>query len=128
MCVLEWANGNVLEYVVAHELHANGDHHLHMYIKLEKGVDTRDPHFADIGGYHGNYQGCRSAKNVLVYCTKAEDYISNIDVANIVAKTNTKKKIGVRLLAREPLARVVEDCPELIFGYKRLKLDVLELE
>lgn len=47
------------QYVIAKELHANGDHHRHCYFKLKETLDTRDERFADIKigdqTFHGNY-------------------------------------------------------------------------
>lgn len=74
-------------YIIAHELHANGDDHIHCYLELDTSFRTRSANFADLvyqgRTYHGNYQGCRSTKNVIKYCTKAEDYLSNMDISNI---------------------------------------------
>jgi len=81
--------GDNLELLlVAKELHANGDPHLHVYARLKETLRIRDSKFADLTCpvtgtcYHGNYQGCRSAKNVLKYCTKKDDFKSNFDIGN----------------------------------------------
>lgn len=117
----------IKDYIIAHELHANGDHHLHCYLKLDEKTNYRDPKCLDIGTYHGNYQGCRSSKNVMKYVTKAEDYISNLDVEEIIQKRNTKKRIlGQKLISGQPLVKLIEEFPEYIFGYKKLKEDVNE--
>lgn len=36
------------DYVIAEELHQNGNPHLHCYLKLKHAVDTRDPRHFDI--------------------------------------------------------------------------------
>ena len=77
-----------LNLCVAKELHKNGNAHLHAFVGLEDQYRTRDPRFADFQGYHGNYQGCRSAKNVLKYCTKEDDYKANFDVALALTKSD----------------------------------------
>ena len=76
----------IIHYIIARELHKDGTNHLHAYVKFVDGVETRKaitktnvPVF-DFNGYHGNYQACRSCKNVIQYCTKSEDYISNFDL------------------------------------------------
>lgn len=112
------------KYVIAHELHANGDHHLHAYIKLSMPYRTRDSRSLDIGGFHGNYQGCRSAKNVVKYCTKEEDYISNMDIGDLVNGESKTKLAMSRVLAGEPLTTIVEEYPMLLKGYRNLKLDI----
>lgn len=125
---LFFAKFDVLHYLIAEELHKNGDPHLHVYLELKEAFRTRDCTFADLGAYHGNYQGCRSEKNVLKYCSKDEDFISDLDVASILKKRESHKKlIGSRIvLNNEPLETLVHEFPELIFGYKRLKEDILE--
>lgn len=115
---------NPTEIVVAHELHQNGDSHLHAYLRLPAAVRTKDPTYFDLPPFHGNYQGCRSSKNVLRYCTKEEDYIANFDVAQKVAKTSTRKKdMETLLLGKRTLEQLVVDEPQYLYGYSRLKLD-----
>lgn len=116
---------------VAHELHANGDNHLHVYMKLNQPVETRDQHFADLevidSKWHGNYQGCRSSKNVLKYCTKKEDYIANFDVGVKTESAAIRKLVSAKIVNEGiPLTQLVKDFPELIFGYKKLKGDIEE--
>ncbi len=116
---------NPEEIIVAEEKHQNGHPHLHAYLKLRETYRTRDPRFADYANYHGNYQGCRSAKNVARYVTKGDDYISNVDVATLLGQPGAQKKIlGAKLIAGESLVKIVEDAPQLLFGYKRLKEDL----
>lgn len=124
-------NYEVEEYIVAHELHQNGDDHLHAYFKLKNPVNRNDPHWADLhfddASWHGNYQGCRSRKNVMKYCTKKEDYISNIDVEAVIAAKNVGKRkiIAEELINKKrPLVDIIEEYPELIFEYKRLKENI----
>lgn len=113
---------------VASERHADGSPHLHVYIKLKGTLDTRDPNFADIQGFHGNYQGCRSAKAVLKYCTKKEDFKANWDVmASIECKKNKRADIGKLLLNGKSLLELLPEYPELVFNYKRIKEDLREI-
>ena len=60
----------IKEYAIAQELHANGDPHLHAFIKLTNKLNTRDVRFADIGDYHPNITRPRSIKNVIDYIMK----------------------------------------------------------
>lgn len=110
---------------MAGERHRNGDRHIHVYWKLGVRGNWRDSRFADLihNGevYHGNYQGCRSSKNVLRYCTKDDDYLSNIDVGGLLGRTSTRRRVCKKLLDGERLSEIVRDLPEVLHGYRRLK-------
>lgn len=110
------------EIVVAHELHQNGNSHLHVYLKLKGALRTSDPKFADLpGGYHGNYQGCRSSKNVIQYCTKREDYVSNIDVAAICAnKSSRRAHFSDLVLGKRTLDDLIKEEPQYLINYLSL--------
>lgn len=127
--ILRLALPEFSSYIVAHELHQNGDDHIHCYIEFPEPFRSRNSKFADLHwqmrDYHGNYQGCRSAKNVIKYCTKAEDFISNMDVAALLQKKNSKREMGAKIVLEESnLTDLVLSFPELIFGYKKLKADI----
>lgn len=126
---------NLQSYIIAEELHKNGDKHLHCYLELADGVDTRDPRYFDLAfpvhlpgvveTYHGNYQSARSTKNVVKYCTKEEDYITNMDIAAILDAKQTHKRLGNRLLHEGvTLVALTNEHPELLFGYKKLQQDL----
>lgn len=119
---------SMTNYIIAQEHHANGDLHIHAYIELDSPFRTRDATFADILGYHGNYQGCRSSKRVIQYCTKEEDYLSNMDVAQITEKRKSKKAIvGKALIDGDiSLKEAVEQNPEYLFEYTKLKFNLTE--
>lgn len=114
------------EILVAHELHASGDDHLHCYLRLPAALYTRDPKFADLPtGHHGNYQGCRSAKNVLKYCTKSDDFVSSFDVGPRLERKSVRKLVTEQLIGgKRPLHELVNEFPEYLIGYTRLKLDL----
>ncbi len=57
---------------------------------------------------------------MLVYCTKHEDYVSNIDVQALVDKQPTRKLIA-RKLMEKPLEEVFVEHPELVFDYKKIR-------
>lgn len=121
-----FGSDHIVEYVVAAELHANGDPHIHVYLKLDVALDTTRPDYLDMLGYHGNYQGCRSPKNVLAYCTKKEDYLANIDVESKLPNKGGKRRAAMKAIIEEEkeLEDIIPEYPELLFGYKRLKEDV----
>lgn len=112
--------------LVAREKHQNGNYHLHAYCSFETAFRTRNPRFADMQGHHGNYQGCRSPKNVLKYCTKEDDYLANFDLDEIMPKASGRSLLGKRVLDGEDLWKIVEEMPQHVFGYKRLKEDIQE--
>lgn len=67
--------------LVAHELHASGEPHLHCVVRFKDYFQTHDPHeFDHITGKHGNYQSPRSLKKVLAYCYKDGDIATHGDV------------------------------------------------
>ena len=113
------------KYIVAHEHHANGDDHLHCYFKLVEPFRTRDSKALDLNGFHGNYQGCRSAKNVIKYCTKAEDYLSNFDIGDVINGPSATKVAMQQLLDGVALHDVVKENPMLLKGYRNLKTDLM---
>lgn len=116
---------NPEEIIVAHELHANGDPHLHCYLKLFKPYRTTNSKFADLGTYHGNYQGCRSAKNVIKYCTKAEDYHANFDVAALLDKKSTRRSDMESIATgKRSLSDLIHESPQYLMGYTKLKIDL----
>lgn len=121
------ADNDILQYIVASELHANGHQHLHCYFKLVRAFRTTNPRVFDLQDNHGNYQGCRSAKAVIKYCTKEEDYLSNIDVGTLLSSKSNRVAIARRLL-NEDLVKVIQDEPQLLFGYSKLKLDLTILK
>lgn len=75
------------EYVIATEKHADGNDHLHVYLKLNKALHTREPTWFDLNTHHGNYQGARSAKRVKTYCVKDGNYIADPPVVLESPKT-----------------------------------------
>lgn len=60
--------------VVAQELHANGQPHLHSLVCLPRKLDVRNQSFADLAHnnrtWHGSYEGCRSTVRARNYVIK----------------------------------------------------------
>lgn len=113
---------SIEEYIIARELHKNGNYHLHVYLKLSGPYRTSDSRALDLPqGYHGNYQGCRSSKNVIKYCTKAEDYLSNIDVPALLQKTSSRKADMDELITKKrTLEELIREKPQYLFNYASL--------
>jgi len=74
----------VVDYIVAEEKHADGQPHVHVYLKCDKKIDTTNARLFDLTCpddgtiYHGNYQGCTSGFRVQRYCKKGTTYITNM--------------------------------------------------
>lgn len=113
--------------LVAREVHADGNYHLHAYCKLNPKGNFTDPHFADlrIGNqrYHGNYESCRSVVKAQKYAAKDGDYVSNFNPNGQTNKTRRQWAAEEIILKKRPLHEVVEEDPCLLFGYSKLKED-----
>lgn len=73
----------IRDYIVAEERHADGNSHIHCYLKLLEKSNTRDPTFLDLEGlegeiFHPNIQSVRSPTQVQKYCTKEGNYLTNL--------------------------------------------------
>ncbi len=117
------------KYVVARELHEDGlRHHVHVYIELKKAIRKRvAANCFDQGGHHPNIQGVRSARRVIRYVVKDQNFITNDKkmVDEAIEKWGiSKKDLGAKLINGGNLEQIVVENPQLIFGYSRLKTDV----
>lgn len=65
----------IKEYVVAQELHQDGQPHLHAFLKLERKINKRTSNFADVLGFHPNITAPRSIKAVILYVEKVSYFI-----------------------------------------------------
>ncbi len=77
-------------YVVAVENHADGEPHIHVYLKFDRKINAKGATRFDLedaggGTFHGNYQSARSAKSVIAYIRKDGDFIA--DGVEAVKKT-----------------------------------------
>ena len=88
----------IVEYVIAEELHDDGQPHLHAFIKLAKKVRFAQAAF-DLGEYHGHYEPAKSWRAVAAYCKKEGNYISNIDLD---AARHMKAKKNLDLINMDP--------------------------
>lgn len=76
LAILE-SKGDLKEYCICLEEHKTGEPHAHAYARYGEKLDTRNPHFFDVAGHHGNYQACKKPKNWIAYCMKDGDFIQN---------------------------------------------------
>lgn len=95
----------VVHYLIASELHEDGGKHLHAYLKFEKGILKTKFKIFDFLDYHGNYQPCRSCKNVIKYCKKDGNYICNFDIDLYLQK---KGKISASTIKTKSVKDVIE--------------------
>lgn len=93
-------------YVIARELHEDGNPHLHSYVKFRNGVSKSRFSCFDMDGIHGNYQPTRSPKAVVRYCTKDGVFISNFDIEMYIAK---KGKVTASILKSKSTKQALED-------------------
>lgn len=124
---------DVQHYIVARERHANGHYHIHVYLKLNATLRTTEAKLLDLFDndkcYHGNYQGCRSNKNVAQYVTKNEDYISDLDVGSIVDRESATARACKGLAAGTlSLEQAVEICPQLLLRYSQVKQSLIQYQ
>lgn len=63
--------GEIEKWLIAKELHEDGNQHIHLYLRFNQKKNFKDPRWADIDGYHPNDGGAiRSHVAVAKYCTK----------------------------------------------------------
>lgn len=93
------------KYIIAQELHKDGNKHIHCYLLLKKKVDIRDERFFDYKEFHPKVEGCRSWKNVIKYVTKEGNYISNYDKEMLDKIINDNMKVGDLYLKARSLAK-----------------------
>lgn len=122
-----------LYWVVGQERHQDGNLHLHCCFKLEQRCSISKPDKMDIDGFHGNYQSAVNWKNVVKYCTKHGDYVTNYtpQMLEELIKGDSKtpqlrRKVGEKVMNGTQLSDLVVEYPQLMFGYKRFKEDIEE--
>lgn len=94
---VEWA-------LVAHELHADGEPHLHCVVRFKDYFQTHDPHeFDHVAGKHGNYQSPRGLKAVLTYCYKGGDVVSHGDVPSPESSSATSSRVSLSVLVAKAI-------------------------
>lgn len=112
----------VVNYVVAKEKHQDGTDHRHVYADLDRPFRGKvDCRFLDVQGFHPEIQCVRSNTRVIKYCTKESDYITNMEISKKV----TKEDIARKLISGEPLERIVDQYPKYLFGYSKIKTDLI---
>lgn len=113
--------------VVAQEKHEDGSPHLHAYVNFREKLRTTDSRFFDYQGHHPNVQPAQSPAAVVKYVQKDGDFIQRgIDMEQFTqAKKQHRRVLGEKLIKGTlSLVEAVQENPELLFGYKKLKADL----
>lgn len=121
----------IKNYVIAEEEHITGEPHLHAYLEFDKIFETVRPEFADmkavvnneVMNYHGNYQAVRSVQNVIKYCTKKENFLTNFteEEMRIKCKISKTEQAMKELMSGADLAETVEKNPTLLTMIGKIK-------
>lgn len=121
----------IRDHIIAREKHEDGSNHLHCFLDLKRGIDIKDPNFADLHTiindhkqiYHGNYQAARSSQAVIKYVTKDEDYISSYDMDAMRQKLKISKTAAAMksLMDGADLKDVVDENPALLTQIQKIK-------
>lgn len=109
---------NLVTYLIAQEEHKDGAKHIHAYFAKPDLTRVSHKELDKLAGKHGNYQRCRSPKNVMQYVIKEDkNWLANFDVElKIAAMTSKKKYVGTELLlGKRKLKDLVEEDPSLLF-------------
>lgn len=120
------AANNPTDYIVAIEEHEDGTPHLHMLVVCERKKSVGSAKYFDVAGFHGNYQTARNRLKVFDYCNKSDsEALNTFTPESLRCKTEGKRKfVAEQLLAGKELEEIVEEYPNFLFGYKRLKEDL----
>lgn len=118
------APAQVLEYVVAREPHQeDGKYHLHAFLKLNKEVrlGTHGEKFdlEDSTGlrFHGDYKVSSNPVGAAKYCSKGNDFITNVDLDSWSRK---KGKLTNAVLLDTPLKELVDKDMVSIYNLPKL--------
>jgi len=137
---LEYIKGILSPYkiifiVVASESHKDGSPHLHVFLKCECQIETRNPRFFDLHrqvsvsespnpltvSFHPNiHSRIRSQLRVMKYVTKDGQYLSHgVDVQEFLSQAKAKRSTAPALVAHQlkegiPLQQINEEDPEFV--------------
>lgn len=104
--VLDYINSlsPVSDYIVAQELHQDGNKHIHAYIKFSSQVHTRNERYFDLpSGHHPNIatpKGTAGIERVKKYCRKGGNFISNF-----LEEQKSKRQILFEAILEEGLSK-----------------------
>jgi hypothetical protein len=115
------------EYVIAEELHEDGNKHLHCFLKFATKLHTRDARFFDLTDdevvYHPNITKPRSVKNVIQYIEKDNNYLSSDGIKRLLNKKSWGEIKANATSTVEYLNGIAEHYPrDYALNYERLKV------
>ncbi|AXH74718.1 MAG: Rep catalytic domain protein [Cressdnaviricota sp.] len=110
------SKGSIDKGIIGQEKHADGNLHLHAYVKYKTQVHTRNCKYFDIEyedkTYHGKYEPAKSAIASIKYVTKHDTEpleLGDMDHEQETKAKDCKKKIlGKRLAQGEQLCKIIE--------------------
>lgn len=116
----------VATYVVARELHEDGNPHLHLFMKFERKLNFTDPNHFDVKQqgvtYHPNIQKPRNWKDVIKYVKKGGDYIAHQEIEELMLNKSWKQIMAEAKNTKEFMNLVLETYPkDYCLAYDRLK-------
>lgn len=94
------ARYRLVKYVIAEEMHADGEPHLHAFLQLASRTEFK-PTMFDLEEYHGNYQPAKSWRCVEAYCKKGGCYITNEDIDSARRKKAKRNMELINMSAKE---------------------------
>jgi len=111
------------EYMlVARELHQDGTPHIHVFLTLNKKLNTTSAKYFDIAGYHGNYQTARDSDDVIEYLKKSDK--EPLSYGQYVGNSQTavqKRAVKNRQMLSMPPHELVDKGLIHISQYKQVK-------
>lgn len=127
LTVLISASGcEVKHYCIAQEDHEDGSKHAHAYLGLDKKLRMRGENCLDIVydgvTYHGNYQAARKPKDVIAYCKKDGDFITNVTESS-KRKANDIYADALKADGAEEFMRIISaEAPrDFVLNYERIE-------
>lgn len=117
---------NLVGLIVAAERHADGNPHLHCYLRFLETFSTRDPRHFDLDGHHPNAQSCRSPRAWIRYCFKEDPeplYFGVETPAEGGSGQRLSDVIARRLESGETMAQVCQTNPGFLLLNMRKALE-----
>jgi len=119
-CVSLWEQSASF-IVVAAELHADGEPHLHAIVGFKERHDLKNANAVldPITGKHGNYQTAKSPKKVLQYVCKGGDYVTWGEVPDFTAKEGKLDAIAKLCSTGSSTREIADKYPGTFLMHKR---------
>lgn len=117
--IIEKKDLSISEHIVAHELHSDGNPHLHAYLHFSGELYvTKSARFFDVEGNHPNVvTAVRDPKRVIKYCAKEGDYITNMVLDKW--KKTSKSDMGRDIMSgKKSLTDITNENPAELFRFK----------